>query len=105
MNTTNTSKEYIFKILHHDQDKIRLLGVRRLGLFGSFVRQEQNDDSDIDFLVEFEEGKKSFDNFIQLSFLLEHIFKRHIELVTPEGISPYIAPYILKEVEYATFSD
>ncbi len=105
MNTAHTTKKNIFKILHHDQDKIRSLGVKRLGLFGSFIREEQNDDSDIDFLVEFEEGKKSFDNFIQLSFLLEQIFKRHIELVTPEGVSPYIAPYILNEVEYATFSD
>ena len=57
--------------------------------------------SDVDLLVEFEEGQKSFDNFMHLSFLLEEVLQRRVELVTLEALSPYIGPYILREVEYA----
>lgn len=57
-------------------------------------------ESDIDLLVEFEPGKKTFDNFIHLIFLLEDNLKRRVELVTPESLSPHLRPYLLKEVEY-----
>ena len=76
------------------------LGVQRLGLFGSFVRGEQNDDSDVDLLIEFRPGRKSFDSFMELSFLLEEILGRKVDLLTPESLSPYIGPKILAEVEY-----
>ena len=95
-------KEILIKI-KENREKIKSFGVRRLGLFGSYVRQEQKFKSDIDILVEFESGNKTFDNFIHLSFLLEDLFKNHIELVTSESISPYIKPNIMKEVEYAIY--
>jgi predicted nucleotidyltransferase len=53
-------------------------------------------------LVEFEPGHKTFDAFIQLAVFLEELFERHVELVTPESLSPYIGPRILKEIEYVT---
>ena len=98
-------KENVLSIIIKNQDKIEAFGVKKLGLFGSFVRKEQNAESDIDLLVEFEQDKKTFDNFMHLSFFLEELFKHHIELVTTESLSPYIKPYITKEVEYAIFSD
>ena len=100
---TQTKKE-VFSVIRRHQDKIKALGVKKLGLFGSFVRNEQNSESDIDLLVEFEVGQKSFDNFIQLSFLLEEILRWPVELVTVESISPYLRPHITQEVEYVTFS-
>jgi len=69
-------------------------------LFGSFVREEQRSGSDIDVLVEFEQGQKTYDNFMQLSLFLEDLLQRKVELVTPESISPYLKPYIISEVEY-----
>ena len=78
------------------------MGVRRLGLFGSFVRGEQRADSDVDLLAEFAPGQKTFDNFMQLAFFLEDLFHRQVELVTPESMSPYLRPYIMDEVEYAS---
>ena len=54
----------------------------------------------MDVLVEFEPGRKSFDHLTQLSFLLEELLGRKVELVTPESLSPYVRPYILSEVEY-----
>jgi uncharacterized protein len=95
------TKQDILEALSQSQSHLRSLGVRRIGLFGSFVRNEQVADSDIDLLVEFEPEQKTFDNFMELSFFLEEVLGHKIELVTTESLSPYIGPYILKEVEYA----
>jgi len=97
-------KEEVLSILEQNKDEIKRFGARRLGLFGSFVRGDQNFESDIDLLVEFEPGKKSYDNFIQLSFFLEELLGCRVELVTPESLSPYMRPHILEEVEYVTLS-
>lgn len=94
------NKEDILLIIKSNQNDIESFGVKRLGLFGSFVRQKQKPESDIDLLVEFYPDKKNFDNFIHLSFFLETLLKHHIELVTPKSLSPYIKPNIMKEVEY-----
>lgn len=94
------NKEDIFLAIKRNQNKIESFGVKRLGLFGSYVRNEHNPQSDIDILVEFVQDRKTFDNFICPSFLLEDILEHHIELVTTESLSPYIKPHILKEVEY-----
>jgi len=103
MGKINISKEDIITIIYANRKQIIRFGVKRLGLFGSFVRGEQTETSDIDLLVEFTEGKKNYDNFIQLSFFLEKILDHKVELITSESISPYIKPYIINEVEYATF--
>ncbi len=95
------TKQDILKALDQNKSHLRRLGVRRIGLFGSFVRDEQRPNSDIDLLVEFESGRKTFDTFMELSFFLEEILEHRIELVTAESLSPYLGPYILKEVEYA----
>jgi len=99
-----TTKNEILDAIRRNQSQIRILGVKRLGLFGSFVRGEQRADSDVDLLVEFEEGQKTFDHFIQLSFLLEDLLGRKVELVTSDSLSPHIGPYILREVEYVSLA-
>ncbi len=83
----------------HEREIKKRFGVRRIGLFGSFARGEQKDTSDVDILVEFEEP--TFDNFMNLAFFLEDLFGRRVELVTPDSLSPYIAPYVKKEVVWA----
>ena len=101
MQTTITTKQEIFNVLQNNQSYLIALGVKRIGLFGSFIHGAQRADSDIDLLVEFEPHKKTFDNFMKLSFLLEDILHHRVEIVTVESLSPYIGPHILKEVEYA----
>ena len=96
------NKSELFGIFLRQKARLQQFGVRRLGVFGSFARGEQKEDSDIDILVEFEPDAKSFDNFMQLSFFLEETLGRKIELLTPESLSPYIGPHILREVEYAS---
>jgi uncharacterized protein len=98
------SKQDILKVLAQNELHLRALGVQRIGLFGSFVRGEQHPDSDIDLLVEFAPGRKTFDTFMELSFFLEEVMQRRIELVTVESLSPYVGPHILKEVEYAALA-
>ena len=75
------------------------LGLRRLALFGSVQRNEARADSDVDVLVEFAPGMKSFDRLLALGDLLEARLMRRIEPVTLESLSPFIGPYILAEAQ------
>ena len=97
------TKDTVFSILRDHGEEIRALGVWRKGLFGSFARGEPDEESDVDVLVEFLPGRKKFDSFMRLICLLEQLFQRRVEAVTPESLSPYIGPRILREVEYVTF--
>ena len=97
------SKDDVVAILNENLDRIRAFGVRRLGLFGSFVRNQQSSESDVDVLVEFDADRKTFDNFMDLSFFLEEKLQRRVEIVTTEALGPHIGPHILAEVEYAPF--
>jgi hypothetical protein len=99
MDSLVNSKQEVIAVLRQHRDAIRALGVKRLGLFGSFVREQQHADSDVDLLVEFEPTQKTFDHFMGLSFLLEDLLQRRVELVTSESLSPYLRPHVLDEVE------
>jgi uncharacterized protein len=93
------SKEEIVQRLRGAREQLAALGVLSIGLFGSFVKGHQTATSDIDFLVDFAPGQHSFDNFMDLSFLLEALMGRKVELLTRESLSPHIGPHILREVE------
>lgn len=104
MQTEIRTKKDIFDVLRKNGSRLKALGIKRIGLFGSFVRGEQHAESDIDLLVEFDTGRKTFDNFMELSFNLEEMLQHKVELITLESLSPYIGPHILREVEYATLA-
>jgi predicted nucleotidyltransferase len=104
MATVQTKQDLIGRLRRYRED-LRRLGVRRIGLFGSFQRGEANVESDIDLLVEFAPGEKSFDNYMALSFLLEDELGRPVELVTREALSPHLGPRILDDVEYVDIGD
>ena len=70
-----------------------------LGLFGSFVRGKQTKKSDIDMIVKFDKSKKkSLLDLIHTENEFKKIFKRKIDLLTPESISPYLKKDILKSM-------
>lgn len=95
------SKEEILNTLKIHKSDLTQYGIRNVGLFGSFVRNEQTYLSDIDLLLDFEPEKENFDNYMAAYDILELIFKNErIEIVTKNGLSPYIGPKILKEVLY-----
>ena len=94
------SKEAVVQKILGASEQLASLGVKKIGLFGSFVRGEQTPLSDVDLLVEFAPEKHTFDNFFDVAFLLEELLGRNVEVVTPESLSPHIGPHILKEVEH-----
>ena len=88
-------------ILRHHLDELRRFGVRRIGLFGSTARDEAQPDSDVDILVEFEPGHKSFDNFMELRFRLEELFAGlRVDLVLLNALKPMIRASIENSVRY-----
>ena len=95
------TSEEIMKKIEGNMENIKKYGVKRIGLFGSYVRNEQKSESDIDVLVGFERGKKTFDNYMDLKFFLEDLFKRKVDLVVIEAIKSDLKPYILGGVKYA----
>jgi uncharacterized protein len=96
----------IMSILREQRDILKQYRVKKIGLFGSYVRGKQKNYSDIDFLVEFDLNTFGnnyngyFDNYMKLLFSLEEIFGKKIDLLTTEMISPYIKPYVQQEVVY-----
>ncbi len=96
-----TTKENIFQILKSHKLEFSKFGICNIGLFGSYIRNEQSDKSDIDLLIDFEPSKENFDNYMAAYDLIEGLFKNmKIEIVTKNGLSKYIGPKILNEVVY-----
>lgn len=96
-----TTKAYIIASLKSHKSELSRFGVKNIGLFGSYVRNEQSDKSDIDLLVDFQPEKENFDNYMAVYDLVETLFKgERIEVVTTNGLSKYIGPKILNEVMY-----
>ena len=100
MANNELTKQQIIGVIRKSNVELASFGVKTIGLFGSFVRGEASTESDIDILVDFDPAKKTYDNFINTCFLLDELLGRKIEVVTTESLSPYLKPYILKEVEY-----
>ena len=96
-----TSKDFILTTIKSNKPAISKLGIRDIGLFGSYVRGDQSDKSDIDILIDFEPNEENYDNYMAVYDLFEQLFKNErVEIVTKNGLSPYIGPKILKEVLY-----
>ena len=83
-----------------NRQKIRQYCVNRIGFLGSVVRGQERKDSDVDLLVFFDKEKLSFRSYMDLNFYLEDLLHAKVDLLTPEQISPYIMPYIQKEIQY-----
>ncbi len=99
------NKSQLFALIANHKSELQKLGLKRVGVFGSFARGEQTDQSDVDILVEFDPRHKTLDNFMATALFFEQTFGRKVEIVTPEGLSPHFAPYILREVEYASIGN
>ena len=91
------TKEDIKRIIRENRNILDNNRVKSIALFGSFVRNQQKPESDVDLLVEFKES--SYDNYINLIFSLEDLLKKEVTVVTPAGLSPYIRSNVLKEAE------
>jgi len=88
------------EIITHLSRTLRRAGIRRIGVFGSMARGEERDGSDVDILVDFEPGSRTYDNLYMATTALEEAFHRRVDLVTTDALSRHIGPKILQEVRY-----
>lgn len=96
-----TTKEFILSTIESNKVEISKYGIKSIGLFGSYALDKQTENSDIDILIDFEPDKEDFDNYMAVCDIIERLFKGHrVEVVTKNGLSPYIGPRILNEVKY-----
>jgi len=73
--------------------------VKRIGVFGSCARGDDNPESDVDILVELTEP--TFDNYMDLKFRLEEVLQQPVDLVLADALKPRIKPLMEREVVYA----
>ena len=96
-----TTKTDILHVMQANKVMLAAFGVDQVGLFGSYVREEQSPNSDIDILVHFKPEQETFDNLMFTYDLFENLFKGFkVEIPTTTGLSPYIGTQILREVEF-----
>jgi uncharacterized protein len=100
MQKIHKDKADILRVIREKQPELaRRFSVRRIGVFGSFVRGGARPESDVDILVELSEP--TFDHYMDLKFFLEEALNRSVDLVMAETVKPRLRPIIQKEVVYA----
>lgn len=87
----------IMKQIEENKKEIKDKGVRRIGIFGSFIKKKETEKSDIDILVEFKEI--SYNNYFELLKMLEKLFNRRIDLVIESDLKPELK-YVKKKAKY-----
>lgn len=92
-------KHQVIKRIRQQETDLRRLGIQSLALFGSWVRDEQQANSDIDLLYRFEEGEATLDHFLAVQALLEDALGRPVDLVSAKYISAHLARRLGDEVE------
>ncbi len=98
------NKAQLMQTLMEHMPTIRSFGVLKLGVFGSFARDEVTPNSDVDLFVEFIAERKTLKALLGLSQFLEDLLGRKVELVTPGALNPFTGKYILDEVQYVPFA-
>lgn len=83
-------KEAILRLAHRH-------GARRLRVFGSVARQEENIDSDIDFLVDFPRGYDLFTQRLPLTEKLAELLQHRVELVPEHELNRHIREHVMQE--------
>ena len=96
MKTTESIKE---TLAEHRAELKKLFNVQEIGLFGSYVRDQQNESSDVDILVEFDEPIGLI-SFVGLKNYLSDLLGVEVDLVMKNALRPRIGKRILKEVVY-----
>jgi uncharacterized protein len=81
------NRHEIIEKLKNSSEEIRAFGVDKLFVFGSVLRDDFNDESDVDLLVDFLPEQKDFMNFTNLYLFVEENFKRDVDLLTRKSIN------------------
>lgn len=96
------TKEYIINYLREHKDEFsKKFGITKLGLFGSYVRDEAQDNSDIDILIELESNLSNIhEKKTTFKETLENYFNLKVDIAREKYLKPFAKQEILKEVEY-----
>jgi len=94
--------EEIKRVLKEYKEELKKkYGIKEIGIFGSYIRQEQSKDSDLDILVEFEpDAKMDLIKFVELENHISELLEMKVDLVMESALKPRIGKYILREVVY-----
>jgi predicted nucleotidyltransferase len=99
MQKIHKDKGEVLRVIREKQPELTgRFTVRRIGVFGSFARDNAGSESDVDVLVELAEP--TFDHYMDLKFYLEEVLKRSVDLVMADTVKPRLKPIIGKEVVY-----
>jgi predicted nucleotidyltransferase len=91
-------KQKLTQNLTHIQQQYH---ITQLGIFGSYIRGEATENSDLDILVEFEpQARFGLLTFCELENYLSELLSLKVDLVMKDGLKPHIGKNILKEVVY-----
>lgn len=85
----------------HEPILKKRFGIASIGIFGSYIRGEERVDSDVDVLVTFQTGQKTFEHYMDCKFYLEDLFGKRVDLVIQETIKERFKQDILHETVYA----
>ena len=88
-------RDDIISILREQMVRSRF-GIKSLFLFGSVARNEATQESDLDFIVNFD-GAITFDRYMDLKIFLEHLFNKKIDLAIEDTLKPQIRQKIFEE--------
>ncbi|HLC90851.1 MAG TPA: nucleotidyltransferase domain-containing protein [Candidatus Nanoarchaeia archaeon] len=89
------TKENIIQKIEQNKNRIRLFGVEKMTLVGSYARNEAHKKSDVDLLVVFAEGRGLFDDFVHLSQFLRDLLGADVDLGEENLIRDELKPYLL----------
>ena len=92
-----TKEEILLFLQEKKSFLVKNFGVQSIALFGSYARDEQKDDSDIDIAVEIE-SKNKFKSFFDLKYYLEENFQKRVDLGIESSIKPIVKKYIEKDI-------
>ena len=91
------NKDSILHTLAEHNQQLVGYGVLQIGLFGSFVRNQGTENSDIDLLVELDYSQPIGLEFIQMQLDLQNLLSKKVDLVSARGLSKYLKPILDKE--------
>jgi predicted nucleotidyltransferase len=102
MKPQNTLAKITDILKKHEKDLKKRYGISKIGVFGSYIRNEARKDSDLDILVEFKHDTDiGLLKFVEIENYLSDLLGVKVDLVEKSGLKPRIGKHILKEVVYA----
>lgn len=94
------NRDKVIEIIKENKTQIEKLGAFRIGLFGSYARSENNSASDIDLIIDIKKDSHTFDNFMNITIMLEDIFGKKVDLLTRDSIDTNFYNAIKSEIIY-----